>query len=167
MEGWYLWSICHKRTWCRIPRKEYILEMSQTIGLTHWSLGNLDAILKRQFFSLSLLIGIFISLDDNALWWMLWELTDDESTVDQVMAWCHQASSHYLSQCWPRSVSPYGVTRPQRVKYNCDEVWASLYHDISYSHYNDVTTSTMAFHGKCFIWWHHHAISIIEIQWDQ
>ena len=31
----------------------------------------------------------------------------------QVMAWCRQATSHYLSQCWPRSLSPYGVTRPQ------------------------------------------------------
>ena len=27
-----------------------------------------------------------------------------------------QATSHYLSQCWPRSLSPYGVTRPQWVK---------------------------------------------------
>ena len=32
------------------------------------------------------------------------------------MAWCHQAKSHYLSQCWPRSLSSYGVTRPQWVK---------------------------------------------------
>ena len=32
------------------------------------------------------------------------------------MAWCRQATSHYLSQCWPRSRSPYGVTRPQWVK---------------------------------------------------
>ena len=31
------------------------------------------------------------------------------------MAWCRQAASHYLSQCWPRSLSPYGVTRPQWV----------------------------------------------------
>ena len=31
------------------------------------------------------------------------------------MAWCHQATSHYLSQCWPRSLSPYDVTRPQWV----------------------------------------------------
>ena len=32
------------------------------------------------------------------------------------MAWCRQATSHYLSQCWPRSMLPYGVTRPQWVK---------------------------------------------------
>ena len=31
------------------------------------------------------------------------------------MAWCRQATSHYLSQCWPSSLSPYGVTTPQWV----------------------------------------------------
>ena len=44
------------------------------------------------------------------------DLTDDKSTLVQVMAWCRQATCHYLSQCWPRSLSPYGVTRPQWVK---------------------------------------------------
>ena len=43
------------------------------------------------------------------------DLTDDKSTLVQVMAWCRQATSHYLGQCWPRSLSPYGVTRPQWV----------------------------------------------------
>ena len=46
------------------------------------------------------------------------DLTDNKSTLVQVMAWCHQATSHYLSQCSPRSLSPYGVTRPQWVKSN-------------------------------------------------
>ena len=32
------------------------------------------------------------------------------------MAWCRKATSHYLSQCWPSSMSPYGVTRLQWVK---------------------------------------------------
>ena len=51
-----------------------------------------------------------------ALIWMPLDLTYDQSTLVQVMAWCRQATSHYLSQCWPRSFSPYGVTRPQLVK---------------------------------------------------
>ena len=51
-----------------------------------------------------------------ALRWISLNLTDDKSTLVQVMAWCHQATSHYLSQCWLRSLSPYGVTRPQWVK---------------------------------------------------
>ena len=46
---------------------------------------------------------------------MLLDLSDDKSTLVQVMAWCRQATSHYLSQCWPRSLSPYGVIRPQWV----------------------------------------------------
>ena len=50
-----------------------------------------------------------------ALIWMSLDFTDDQSILVQVMAWCHQATSHYLSQCWPRSLSPYGVTRPQWV----------------------------------------------------
>ena len=48
--------------------------------------------------------------------WMPLDLADDKSTLIQVMAWCRQATSHYLSQWWPRSLSPYGVIRPQWVK---------------------------------------------------
>ena len=52
-----------------------------------------------------------------ALRWMLLDLIDDKSTLVQVMAWCRQAKSHYLSQCWPRSMSPYGNIRPQWFKF--------------------------------------------------
>ena len=39
------------------------------------------------------------------------------------MAWCHQATSHNLSQCWPRSLLPYDVTRPQWVnKYRLRQI---------------------------------------------
>ena len=43
------------------------------------------------------------------------DLTDDKSTLFQLMAWCRQATSHYLNQCWPRSPTPYSVTRNQWV----------------------------------------------------
>ena len=76
--------------------------------LTHWPLGDLNVI----FFNLVLLIGIFKS-NDNVLRWMPQDLTDDKSTLVQVMARCRQATSHYLNQCWLRSPTPYGVTRPQ------------------------------------------------------
>ena len=39
-----------------------------------------------------------------------------KSTLVQVVAWCRQATSHYLGQCWSRSMLPYGITRPQWVK---------------------------------------------------
>ena len=38
-----------------------------------------------------------------------------ESTLAQVMAWCRQAPSHYLSHCWSISLSPYEVARGQWV----------------------------------------------------
>ena len=50
-----------------------------------------------------------------ALIWMSLDFIDDQSTLVQVMAWCRQATSHYLSQYWSRSMSPYGVSRPQWV----------------------------------------------------
>ena len=53
-----------------------------------------------------------------ALTWMPLNFTDHMSTLVQVMAWCHQAPSHYLNQCWPRSPTPYSVTRPQWVKHS-------------------------------------------------
>ena len=34
-------------------------------------------------------------------------LTDDKSILVQVMAWCHQATSHFLNQCWLRSMTLY------------------------------------------------------------
>ena len=38
-----------------------------------------------------------------ALIWMSLDFTDDQSTLVQVMAWCHQATSHFFKQCLPRS----------------------------------------------------------------
>ena len=51
-----------------------------------------------------------------ALRWMSQNRFHDKSTLVQVMAWCHQATSHHVSQCWPRSMWPYGVTKPQCVE---------------------------------------------------
>ena len=44
--------------------------------------------------------------------WMSLDFTDDQSMLAQVMVWYRQAISHYLSQCWPRPLSPCGVTKP-------------------------------------------------------
>ena len=47
------------------------------------------------------------------LMWLTQNLTHDKSTLFQVMAWCRQARSHYLSQFCPRSLSSYDVTMLQ------------------------------------------------------
>ena len=104
--GIYLRAIVHPVS--------YILYgmMSLTvILLTHWLLGDLNLILEVILVNSGW--GIFYEI---ALRWMPLDLTDDKSTLVQVMAWCRQATSHYLGQCWPRSMSPNGVTRPQWVK---------------------------------------------------
>ena len=65
-----------------------------------------------------------------ALRWMPLDLTDEKSTLVRITAWCRQATSHYLSQCWPRSMSPNGVTSPQWVK-TTGRKWAVLHSVLS------------------------------------
>ena len=53
------------------------------------------------------------------------------------MAWCRQATSHYLGQCWPRSPMPYGVNRPQWVIYQHRLVQKNhIYFDVSWKQVN-------------------------------
>ena len=42
-------------------------------------------------------------------------------TLVQVIARCHQETSHYLHQCWPSSMMLYGINRPQCV----NSLWPS------------------------------------------
>ena len=46
-------------------------------------------------------------------------VSNEKSTLVQVMAWYRQATSHYLSHCWLKSMMLYGITRPQWVKLRC------------------------------------------------
>ena len=55
---------------------------------------------------------IFIISCGTALKWMPQDHTDDELSVVQVMAWCRQATSHYLSQVWPWYMPPCHVASP-------------------------------------------------------
>ena len=50
----------------------------------------------------------------NVIRWKPWDLSDKPSLV-HVIALCLQASSNYLNLCWPSSILPYVVTRPQAV----------------------------------------------------
>ena len=64
-----------------------------------------------------------------ALIWMPLDFTDDKSTLVQVMAWCHQATSYYLSLYWPRSLSPSGTTRPlwvNSLSEPCFSIWTNI-----------------------------------------
>ena len=78
--------------------------------------GGFDYSLKLVNVKLITTIHFLSTFCEIAIRWMPQHVTDHKSTLVQVMAWYHQAASHYLSQCWPRSLSPYDVTRPQWVK---------------------------------------------------
>ena len=100
---------------------------------------------KTTIFNLVFLIGTFTSSKDNALRWMPRDFTDNKSTLVQVMAWCRQAASHNLSQCWPSFMSPNGVTRPQWVEgpyfYRthgrmCEINWVTLEYNDAVTHRN-------------------------------
>ena len=75
---------------------------------SHWPLGNLDEILD------SVIDGKGISRKIT-LRWMSLNLTVDNSTMVQVMAWWRQTTSYYLSQCWYRHMWPFGITKSQWV----------------------------------------------------
>ena len=71
---------------------------------------------QTTFFKLNLQIDILSTSCEIGLRWLPQNLIDAKWTLVQVIAWCHLATSHYLRQCWSRSASPYGVTRPQCMK---------------------------------------------------
>ena len=91
--------------------------------LPTWAVGVFNSLVPGRFgwafrnviFSLVLLTDVLRSSYDYAPMLMPWDRTDKKLTLVQVMAWCHQATNHYLNQCWPRSTSPYDVTKPQWV----------------------------------------------------
>ena len=43
-----------------------------------------------------------------------WLVTRKNFPFDDVIM-CRQATNHYLNQCWPSFITPYGVTKPRRV----------------------------------------------------
>ena len=74
--------------------------------------------------------------------WMPVDLTDGKSTLVQDMAWCRQATSHNLSQYWPRSLTPYGVMRPQW--------WPSLMMHIFVTQPQCVKWLSFAYHASTY-----------------
>ena len=109
------------------------------------------------------------------------ELTNAKSTLVQVMAWCRPATSHYLSQCWPASMSTYGVTRPQWVNWqNMLTHWGgtSLYGAATPGQPSlAATPARSAYLASAATWWQKHCpelhtatylqISYIPICWHR
>ena len=75
------------------------------------------------------MIDIWSVSYEKTFGWMSRDITDDKSTLVQVMVWCRQAPNHYLNQSRPKSTSPYCVTGPQCVNHSV--LKASIHHNIS------------------------------------
>ena len=86
-----------------------------TGGLTHRLLKYTWAILKSYFLKSFNVSDNLSNSSEIAIRGMPHNPTNDNLTLVQVMAWCRQATSHYLSSCWPICMSSYGITRPQCV----------------------------------------------------
>ena len=89
---------------------------SRSVGALSLAPGKFECNFRHVIFKQILVIDGWGICCEIALLWISLDFTDDQSTLVQVKTWCRQATSHYLSQCWPRSLLPYGVTRPQWVK---------------------------------------------------
>ena len=71
----------------------------------------------KNVISQHMLLIKFMSIScENALRCMPRDTFDDKSALVQLMAWYHQATSHYMSQCRPRSMLPYELTHWGRDK---------------------------------------------------
>ena len=94
-------------------------------------------------------IGILSIQVNIVMEWKSEDHLDSKSILLQVMAWCHQAGGHYLNQCWPSSMTQYGVRWPQS---RCvDRFWwvrtsvpMGIDHHLD-PHYSDAIVSAMAF----------------------
>ena len=118
---WFInWILQSQYHWVWLPGCQWINTEEYAYGYT-WgpfnslAPGGFENIFQNVFFKLISWIDTLSNSCETALRSMPQNPSDDKSTLVQVMAWCRQAASHYLSQCCPRSLSPYGVTRPQWV----------------------------------------------------
>ena len=147
-------------TWLTSPEK--------FVDSTTWATNMFNSLVPGRFeWNLKQIIFKLILVTDDwdiscgiALRWFSLDVTDDKSTLVQAMAWCRQATSHYLRQCWPRSMSPYGVTGPQWVKlwrkYMClNSLW--------FSEPYGITDPGQHWFSQWLVAWWHQAITCIYV----
>ena len=97
------WVNYHEAGDLRRHRARYEVTIMCTIvllssSLTNWPLGGSSSFNSIIIIQNSVLRTCF----ELALRWMPQNLAHERSPLVQTMAWCRLATSHYLSQCWPR-----------------------------------------------------------------
>ena len=108
-------TICH--TGAGRWGEERKIACDNTLLHHHWDVcslapGKFEWNFRHHIFKQMLVIDDWGISCEIALIWMSLDFTDDQSTLVQVMAWCRQATSHYLSQCLHSSLSPCHMASP-------------------------------------------------------
>ena len=139
-----------------LPKPDMKSRTSWKTRLTHWPMGEVDITLKVYLSNSFFRFDILSNSNEMALWRMPHNPTDGKSTLVQVMAWCRQATSHYPSWCWPRSLSPYGINKPQWVNSSelAMELSQSCTKPLKYSmHTRSTVHDIAAAHLPNKMWW--------------
>ena len=107
-------TLAVRRHWSHWLAEEHTAEIEHT-GINSLAPGKFEWNFRYVIFKwISVIDGWGISCEIAIIRISL-DFTYDQSILVQVMAWCRQATSHYLSQCWPRSPTIYGAIGPQWV----------------------------------------------------
>ena len=93
--------------------RQMAIFMCHYANLTHCPSGNAAVIFKSTIFQPMVRSSNLGTWCEIAVLWMPQNLTNEKSSLIQVMARCHQTTDPYLKQCWPRSPTPYHVITPQ------------------------------------------------------
>ena len=117
------WAHAQNDPWVTKPHVKLAtgqLPLIWVIPLSVWrrivnllALGMCENNFKGIIFRLILRIDIWSTFLSSSLRGMPQYVTNEKWTLIQVMAKYRQATSHYMSQCWVSSLSPYGVIRSQ------------------------------------------------------
>ena len=140
--------------------------------LIHWPLGDVSVTLKVIFKCMTCRIVDWAVAKEllSGVCHITSLMVSQQLHWFQVMAWCRQATSHYLSQWWTRYLSPYGITRPEWVKDDpvrwCIYIYMYIYtHTHTYIHiYIHVIKLPWIKHG-----WYNHTVqkSYIKVMYSQ
>ena len=84
---------------------EYDRQRTECYGFNSLASGGYSTDLKIVFSEHILWISLMSTSYETSLMWMSQNTSDDNSTMVQVTTLCYQAASHYLSQCWPKSLA--------------------------------------------------------------
>ena len=124
--------------------------------LTQWPTGDAAlCTLKLENFKLTSTLSrrVIVSTScEITLMWMPQGLTASYSTLFQVMAWCRQATAHYLIQRWPRYMSTLGQIKHQNS--------ASL----AFVRGSEFPAQRANNTVKVSIWWRHHGTCIMSLK---